>query len=100
MTLDEEYVSFRNAVIIALFKIFYTQVFGYYSGLVYVNTGSLWPAIALHAQCNFFGFPSFGNLFSSDFRRSERIFVSILYLIGVCFIFRYIDFFTKPSQEE
>ena len=72
---------------IALLKLTYTQIFGIYAGLVYVSTGSIWPAIALHAQCNFFGFPSFGSLLNEDFRRSERILVGILYVAGIIIIF-------------
>lgn len=31
------------------FRITYTQIFGIYSGLVYIKTGSIWPAIFLHS---------------------------------------------------
>ena len=61
-TLYAEYISYKQAIKVSLFKISYTQIFGIYSGLVYANTGSVWPAIVLHSHCNFFGFPSFDNL--------------------------------------
>ncbi len=64
MTMYEEYVSFKKAVLIAIIKLGYTQVFGIYSGFVYLHTGSIWAAIALHAQCNFFGFPSFQSIWN------------------------------------
>lgn len=99
-TLAEELISFRKALIIAAFKLCYTQVFGIYSGYVYVNSGSLWPAIALHSHCNYFGFPSFGNLFSNNIPRTERIFISILYIAGVFIVFGYFSFFTVPGEGE
>ena len=45
----DELVSFRKALLIALFKLAYTELFGIYAGFVYINTGSVWAAIALHA---------------------------------------------------
>jgi predicted Abi (CAAX) family protease len=32
-----------------LFKLAYTQIFGIYAGRIYVRTGSIWPAFALHS---------------------------------------------------
>ena len=32
-----------------VFKLAYTELFGVYSGIIYVRTGSLWPAFLLHA---------------------------------------------------
>ena len=63
-----------------------------------MNTGSIWPAIALHAQCNLFGFPSFANLVSDEFRMSTRIFVGLLYLGGAIAIYCYFDWFTLPAE--
>mmetsp|Transcript_32897 Transcript_32897/g.40676 ORF Transcript_32897/g.40676 Transcript_32897/m.40676 type:complete len:143 (+) Transcript_32897:416-844(+) len=62
MSVYAEYMSYKKAIVVSLFRLAYTQIFGIYSGFIYVNTGSLWPAVALHAQCNFFGFPTFENL--------------------------------------
>ena len=97
MSIYEEYVSFKKALLIAVFKLSFTQVFGIYSGFVYISTGSLWPVILLHSQCNFFGFPSFQNLMNQDFRRSERILVLILYIAGVIIVFRCFDWFVAPD---
>ena len=55
----QEEISLQKAILIALFKVTYTEIFGIYAGFVYVNTGSLWPAIALHSYCNLLGFPTF-----------------------------------------
>ena len=97
MSIYDEYISFKKALVIAVFKLMYTQVFGIYSGFIYISTGSVWPAIALHSQCNLFGFPSFQNIMCEDFRRSERILVLILYLAGVFIVFRYFNWFMGPD---
>lgn len=44
-----ERTSWKRAMLIALFKLMYTEVFGIYAGMVYLRTGSLWAAIALHS---------------------------------------------------
>ena len=98
MSTYDEYISFKKAVLIAVFKLAYTQIFGIYSGFVYVHTGSLWAAIALHAQCNYFGFPSFQNLWNGDIRRTERIFIIVLYVVGILVVFRYFSWFTGPAD--
>jgi len=72
-----------RSLILALFKLTYTEVFGIYSGLVYVRTGSIWPAIVLHTQCNYFGFPHFLALIDNKFRLTDRIIPGILYVLGV-----------------
>jgi prenyl protein peptidase len=67
----------------------FTQIFGLYSGLVYIKTGSIWPAIALHSQCNFFGFPSFKNFYDRRFRMTDRIVAGALYVLGLVLFFVY-----------
>jgi hypothetical protein len=79
----DQWVSFRKSLLIALFKLAYTNVFGIYSGFVYIKTGSIWPAVVLHAHCNFFGFPSFGQLLNRDHRCSDRIVALVLYIAGI-----------------
>ena len=98
----EEYVSFRKALLIALFKLAYTELFGIYAGFVYIGTGSLWPAIALHAQCNFFGFPSFENIANAKVRNSDRIAALLLYIGGTVILFYSFTWFTdgQPWWEE
>lgn len=83
----EEGLSKRKALMICAFKVMYTQVFGVYSGLVYVRTGSIWPAFALHSQCNLFGFPSFHNFFNRNFKLSDRIIIGVLYGLGLVLFF-------------
>ncbi|CDW91388.1 caax prenyl protease 2-like [Stylonychia lemnae] len=89
--------QFKRAALQKVFQIFYTQVFGIYAGYIYVYTGSLWAAIALHAQCNYFGFPSFGNLFDEEFPVLKRQIVGYLYLVGVVCFFNFFGFFMDPN---
>jgi prenyl protein peptidase len=90
-----DWISKRKSLLIALLKLGYTQVFGMYSGMVYIKTGSLWAAIALHSQCNFFGFPSFGNLFNNNYRNTDRLMAVALYVIGTAIFFYTFNWFLK-----
>lgn len=81
----------RHLCAMTLFQMMYTQIFGIYSGLVYIKTGSIWPVIFLHAQCNFFGFPSFKNFFERRFRLSDRIIMGVLYVVGLIAFFYYFN---------
>ena len=83
----DQWVSFRKSLLIALFKLTYTNVFGIYSGFVYIKTGSIWPAVVLHAHCNFFGFPSFGQLLNKNNRCTDRIAALVLYIVGTLTLF-------------
>ena len=85
-------------ILVSVLRISYTQVFGIFAGFVYVNTGSVWPAVALHAHCNFFGLPSFANLMNEDIRRSERTLIIILYLAGIVIVFTSFNWFTEPAK--
>ena len=82
-------------MLIALFKLAYTEVFGIYAGFVYIGTGSLWPSIVLHTYCNFLGFPAFQNLVDPRQRLSDRIIAGSLYLIGTILMFYTFSWFTE-----
>jgi len=87
----EEQISKRKALMMCAFQVMYTQIFGLYSGLVYVRTGSIWPAFALHSQCNYFGFPSFSSFFNRNFKLTDRITTGVLYAFGVFLFFFYFN---------
>lgn len=88
---SDQWVSIRKSLLIALFKLTYTNIFGIYSGFVYIRTGSLWPAIVLHSHCNFFGFPSFGQLLNKENRCSDKIIALVLYIVGTIVLFATFD---------
>ena len=85
------------ALLIALFKVAYTEVFGIYAGFVYIRTGSLYPAIALHSYCNLLGFPAFENLLDAKIRNSDRIIAALLYIIGTILVFYTFTWFTDGT---
>lgn len=87
----EEQITKRKALLMCAFQVMYTQIFGLYGGLVYVRTGSIWPAFALHSQCNYFGFPSFSNFFNRDYKLTDRVFAGVLYVVGVILFFIFFD---------
>eukprot|EP00347_Sterkiella_histriomuscorum_P020788 403336457 len=89
--------QFRRVLMGKLFQLCFTQVFGIYAGYVYVYTGSLWAAIALHAQCNYFGFPSFGNLFDENYSSTKRQIVGYLYLVGIILFYNTLGVFLNPD---
>ena len=75
-------------------------MFGIYAGFVYIYTGSIWPAIVLHAHCNFYGFPSFSTLVSQDVKRTERIIIGVLYVAGVVVFLTFFKTLTKDVTLE
>jgi len=81
----------RQMILKTLFRLAYTNIFGIYSGLVYIKTGSIWPAFALHSQCNFFGFPSFSNFFDREYTIPDKVIAGALYIIGTILFFIYFD---------
>jgi prenyl protein peptidase len=95
----DQWVSIRKSLLIALFKLSYTNIFGIYSGYVYIKTGSLWPAIVLHSHCNFFGFPSFGQLLNKEHRCSERIAALVLYLAGTIILLSTFDWWFEEGSK-
>ena len=69
-------------------KLAYTTLFGAYSGWVFVRTKdagftNIWGAIMLHAQCNYFGLPSFHILFDRSVVLKRRVIFGFLYLLGI-----------------
>jgi len=38
----------------------YTSIFGWYAAFIMLRTGSVWPAVAVHAFCNTMGVPELG----------------------------------------
>ena len=79
---NEQWPVIKREMIIGVFRIIYTQVFGIYSGWVYIKTGSLWSAILLHSHCNFFGVPNFGLVFNSNIYLPKRIVIGVMYIVG------------------
>jgi len=73
----------RVEILLSIFKVVYTQIFGFYSAYVYTATGSLWAAIILHSHCNYFGFPNFGSVTNTAYSFQRRVLFAIAYSVGV-----------------
>jgi prenyl protein peptidase len=46
------------AVVSSLAQFTYTTPFGWFAVFVFLRTGSVWPAVAVHTFCNYMGAPS------------------------------------------
>jgi prenyl protein peptidase len=46
------------AVVSSLAQFTYTTPFGWFAVFVFLRTGSVWPAVAVHTFCNYMGVPS------------------------------------------
>ncbi len=80
-------IEVRRTLVQAAVVMAYTWLFGYYSACVFTWTGSLWPAVALHAQCNWFGVPNFGPVFDYRVHLMRRILIGSSYLVGIVLYF-------------
>ncbi|TNV86749.1 hypothetical protein FGO68_gene4131 [Halteria grandinella] len=88
---------FKRKAIGKLFQLCFTQVFGIYAGYVYAYTGEFWAIVALHAQCNFFGFPQIQNCFDENFTLARRLIIGYIYLIGIVLYYNSFSFFMNPT---
>jgi prenyl protein peptidase len=77
--LRERNTSVKQAVVIVLFQVFYTTVFGSMAAYYFLISGSVFGCIIAHAFCNFMGFPDFKGALESS---NNKLFVSS-YLVGI-----------------
>ncbi|CAH8445066.1 unnamed protein product [Heterobilharzia americana] len=49
--------DFQSAFKSSLFQVFYTTLFGMYSGFLMLRTGNIASSVVTHSLCNFFGLP-------------------------------------------
>ena len=57
----------------------FTTLFGWHASRLLLATGSVWPAVAVHALCNVMGFPDFSGLIQHP---QSRLLVPAL-LLGI-----------------
>lgn len=50
------------------FQALFTTLFGWYASWIFVSTGHLTAAVAVHSFCNWMGFPDIGRLMFHRFR--------------------------------
>ncbi|KAK8796997.1 hypothetical protein WA588_001122, partial [Blastocystis sp. NMH] len=80
--LKQDY-SVASAVSQCSFMFLYTTLFGILVSVVYVRTGSLVAASAVHALCNFFSIPSVEFLREQSPLYEKRYYILGSYLVGI-----------------
>jgi prenyl protein peptidase len=73
--------AFKRAIIMMLFQLSYTSIFGFHCAFLFLRTGSILPPISAHVFCNIIGLPHLGMELSQFPRRKTAILGA--YLIGV-----------------
>lgn len=75
------------------FQFAFTTVFGWFATFVFLRTGHLTAAVAVHAFCNLMGFPDFGVLNSHPAKGLIRA----AFGLGICVFCALIGPLTQPS---
>lgn len=71
----------KSALLMSTFQFAYTTIFGVYSAHLFVQTNHLASCVAVHAFCNFMGFPDFVELFNLP--PTKRTILSVVYVMGL-----------------
>ena len=71
----------KSALMMSTFQFAYTTIFGVYSAHLFVQTNHLASCVAVHAFCNFMGFPDFVELFNLP--PTKRTILSVVYVTGL-----------------
>ncbi|KDO23576.1 hypothetical protein SPRG_10771 [Saprolegnia parasitica CBS 223.65] len=76
-------MPWTRALLIVVFQLCYTTVFGIYVTFLYLRTGQFWALFVVHAFCNTMGFPDLGFLSSENPLFSSRYAILLVYLLGI-----------------
>ena len=71
----------KSALLMSTFQFAYTTIFGLYSSHLFMQTNHLASCVAVHAFCNFMGFPDFVELLNLP--PTKRTILSVVYVIGL-----------------
>lgn len=88
----------RNIMVMStLFQSCFTSVFGFYTGFLFVTTGSLYGTILVHSFCNYMGLPdiSFMRENSPSFR--YRWHILIAYIVGIAGFIILVQVMMRPE---
>ena len=75
----------KSALFMSTFQFAYTTIFGIYSAHLFVQTNHLASCVAVHAFCNFMGFPDFIELLNLP--TTKRGILSFVYVMGLVTFF-------------
>lgn len=74
-----------TTILVTLFQMLFTFVFGLYAGTIYIKTGSWVAAFALHSMCNLLGVPRIHE--EAEQFRNSKVIALALYFFGVLSFF-------------
>lgn len=84
--------SLGSALFAVTFQFAFTTVFGWFATFIFLRTGHLTAAVAVHAFCNLMGFPDFGALNSHPAKGLIRA----AFGLGICMFCALIGPLTQP----
>ena len=85
----------KSALLMSTFQFAYTTIFGLYSAHLFVQTNHLASSVAVHAFCNFMGFPDFVELLNLP--PKQRAILSLVYVMGLVSFSLLLPSFTSSS---
>lgn len=77
-----------------LFQFGYTTIFGWYATHIFLSTGHLAGAVAVHTFCNWMGFPAIGEVM----HHPQRNMLLAAYIGGITMFFMMLKPLTDPLQ--
>lgn len=77
-----------------LFQFLYTTLFGWYATHIFLNTGHLAGAVAVHTFCNWMGFPPIGDVL----HHPRRNLLVGAYLVGIFAFVKLFGSWTTPEK--
>ena len=85
--------KFLKALLISVFQLFYTTIFGSMATYYFLRTGHISGCILTHMFCNLMGFPDIPSVPSHKY----KIVIGISYVLGIILFFLTLDILTLPS---
>ncbi|EIE24782.1 Abi-domain-containing protein [Coccomyxa subellipsoidea C-169] len=85
--------SLATALFAVTFQFGFTTLFGWFATFVFLRTGHLGAAVAVHSFCNLMGFPDFGALRSHPTRGLVRA----AFGLGICLFCALLVPLTRPA---
>lgn len=85
----------KQAVLMSIFQMHYTTIFGMYSAFLFVRTGHLIAPVIVHGFCNFMGFPDFVELWNVE--PKKKTIVILTYVIGLFLFCQLLFPLTEPT---
>ncbi|XP_037937199.1 CAAX prenyl protease 2-like [Teleopsis dalmanni] len=73
-------MELKTAILISVFQLTYTTVFGFYSAYLFARTGHIVAPFLVHAFCNHMGVPDLQDLWQQHV--FKRVILIIIYLVG------------------